>query len=217
MIWLSSNEGHLRKRNVTIRLLHINLGRVTRIFVITGWRVELVAPSNSRNHSVYMLQNTYFVEKKWKDEMDTCMLCHEEIPKKHKIHEELPKMDKIIWRTSKNAQNPIKNFKICTKSHEVLPKMHKIPWLTSNNAQNSMRNFQNVHNPMRNSQICTILRGTSKKHKVPRVTSKIAQNPMRNFQKCTKSLEELPKMHKIPRGTSKNAQNCMGNFQICTK
>jgi hypothetical protein len=32
-----------------------------------------------------MLQNTYFVEKKGRDEMDMCMLCHEEIPKMHKI------------------------------------------------------------------------------------------------------------------------------------
>jgi hypothetical protein len=67
---------------------------------------------------------------------------------------------------------------------EVPPKMHKISWLTSNNAQNPTRNFQNIHNPMRNSQICTILRGTSKN----------AQNPTRNFQICTKSHEELPKM-----------------------
>ena len=33
MIWLSPNEGHLRQTNVAIR---INLGRVTRICVITG-------------------------------------------------------------------------------------------------------------------------------------------------------------------------------------
>jgi lysozyme family protein len=31
--------------------------------------------------------------------------------------------------TSKNAQNPRKNFQICTKSHRDLPKMHKIPWI----------------------------------------------------------------------------------------
>jgi hypothetical protein len=43
MIWLSPNEGHLLQTNVTIRLLRINLGRVTRIFVITGWGFELVA------------------------------------------------------------------------------------------------------------------------------------------------------------------------------
>ena len=128
-------------------------------------------------------KNTYFTEKTWKDEMDTCMLCHEELPKMHKI----------IWGTSKNAHNPTRNFQICTNSHEELPKMHKIPWLTSNNAQNPMRNFQNVHNPMRNSQICTILRGTSKN----------AQNPTRNIQNCTKSHEELPKMLKITWGTSK--------------
>ena len=36
MIWLSPNERHLRQTNVTIHLLRINLGRVTRIFMITG-------------------------------------------------------------------------------------------------------------------------------------------------------------------------------------
>jgi hypothetical protein len=36
MIWLSPNEGHLHQTNVTIRLLRINLGRVTRIFVMKG-------------------------------------------------------------------------------------------------------------------------------------------------------------------------------------
>jgi hypothetical protein len=47
----------------------------------------------------------------------------------------------------------MRKFQICTKSHGNLPKMHKISWLTWNNAQNPMRNFQNVHYPMRNSQI----------------------------------------------------------------
>jgi hypothetical protein len=56
MIWLSSNEGHLRQTNVTIRLLRINLGRVTLIFVNTGWRFELVVASDSRNQSVCMLK-----------------------------------------------------------------------------------------------------------------------------------------------------------------
>ena len=104
-------------------------------------------------------KNTYFVERKWKDEMDTCILC------------KIPKLYKIPWGTSKNAQNDMRNFQKCTKSHEDLSKMHKIPWLTSNNAQNPMMNCQNVHNPMRNSQIYTILRGTSKN----------AQNPTRIF------------------------------------
>jgi hypothetical protein len=159
MIWLSPNEGHLRQTNVTIRLLRINLGRVTRIFVITGWCFELVAASDCRIQSVYMLQNTYFVERKWNDEMDNCILC------------KIPKLYKIPWGTSKNAQNDMRNFQKCTKSHEDLSKMHKIPWLTSNNAQNPIMNCQNVHNPMRNSQIYTILRGTSKN----------AQNPTRIF------------------------------------
>jgi hypothetical protein len=64
---------------------------------------------------------------------------------------------------SKNAQHPMKNFQKYTKSHEELPKIHKIPWGnmhkiprgSSNDAQNPTRNFENVHNPMRNSQICT--------------------------------------------------------------
>jgi hypothetical protein len=133
-------------------------------------------------------KNTYFVEKRWKDEMDTCMLCHEEIPKMHKIP----------WGTSKNAQNDMRNFQIWTKSHEDLPEMHKIPWLTSNNAQNPTRNFQNVHNPMKNSQICTkSYKELPKMPKISRGTSKTAQNHTRNFQKCTKLDEELPNMHKI--------------------
>jgi hypothetical protein len=32
-----------------------------------------------------------------------------------KSHEELPKMHKMIWGTSKNAQNPMRNFQKCTK------------------------------------------------------------------------------------------------------
>jgi hypothetical protein len=35
----------------------------------------------------------------------------------------------ILWGTSKNAQNPMRNFQLGTKFHEDLPKMHKIPWL----------------------------------------------------------------------------------------
>ena len=132
MIWLSSNEGHLLQTNVTIRLPRINLGRVTQIFVITGWRFELIAVSDSRNQSVCMLQNTYFVEKKGRDEMDMCMLCHEEIPKMHKIP----------WGTSKNAQNYMRNFQKCTKCHEELPIRHKIPRGSSENAQNPMIDFK---------------------------------------------------------------------------
>jgi hypothetical protein len=45
------------------------------------------------------------------------MLCHEEIPKMHKIP----------CGTSKNAQNHMRNFQKCTKSHEELPNVHKIP------------------------------------------------------------------------------------------
>jgi hypothetical protein len=36
-------------------------------------------------------------------------------------------MHKIPEGTSKNAQNPMRNFQKCTKSHKELPKMHKIP------------------------------------------------------------------------------------------
>jgi hypothetical protein len=35
-------------------------------------------------------------------------------------------MHKIRGRTSKNAQNPTRNFQKCTKSQEKLPNMHKI-------------------------------------------------------------------------------------------
>jgi hypothetical protein len=35
-----------------------------------------------------------------------------------KSHKDLPKMPKIPRRTSKNAQNPMRNFQKCTKSHE---------------------------------------------------------------------------------------------------
>ena len=178
------------------------------LFVITGWRFELVAANESRNQSVCMLQKHVFCRekvKKWNGHVYAC-----------------------AWGTSKNAQHPMRNFQKYTKSHEELPKIHKIPWEnmhkiprgSSNDAQNPTRKFQNVHNPMRNSQICT------KSHeKLPRIPWEASTNPMKNFQKCTKSNEELPKnvqnlirnfqnMHKMPWGTSKNP---MRNFQKCTK
>ena len=197
MIWLSPNEGHLRQTNVMIHLLCINLGCVTRIFMITGWRFQLVAASDNRNQSVCMLQKHVF--------------CREKVKGWNGHVYALP------WGNSQNAQNAMRNFQMCTKSHEDLPKIHKIPWLTSNNAQNPMRNFQNVHNPMRNSQICIILRGTSKNAQNPTRNSKTAQNHMRNFQKCRKFHEELPKVHKIPWGTSKYVQNPTMIFRKCTK
>jgi hypothetical protein len=61
-----------------------------------------------------------------------------------------PKMHKIQRGTSKNAQNPTRNFQKCTKSQEKLPNMHKIPRGSSENAQNLIMNFQNSHNPTRN-------------------------------------------------------------------
>jgi hypothetical protein len=64
--------------------------------------------------------------------MDMCMLCHEEIPKMHKIP----------WGTSKNAQNYMRNFQKCTKCHEELPIRHKIPRGSSENAQNPMIDFK---------------------------------------------------------------------------
>jgi hypothetical protein len=42
-------------------------------------------------------------------------------------HEELPNMHKTPPGSSKNAQNPMRNFQKGTKSHIELPKMHKIP------------------------------------------------------------------------------------------
>jgi hypothetical protein len=63
--------------------------------------------------------------------MDTCILCHEEIPKMHKIP-----------RTSKNAQNYMRNFQKCSKSNEELPNMHNIPRGSSENAQNPMIDFE---------------------------------------------------------------------------
>ena len=77
-------------------------------------------------------QNTYFVEKKWKDEMDTCILCHEEIPK----------MYKIPRGTCKNAQHYMRNLQKCKTSHEEIPNMHKIPRESSENAQNLMINLE---------------------------------------------------------------------------
>jgi hypothetical protein len=46
-----------------------------------------------------------------------------------KSHEELPNMHKIPPESSRNAQNPTRNFQKGTKSHKELPKMHKIPFL----------------------------------------------------------------------------------------
>ena len=132
MIWLSPNEGHLHQTNVTIRLLRINLGRVTRIFVMKGWRFEMVAASDGHNQSVCMLQKHVF--------------CRQKVKEWNEHVYSLP------WGNSKHAQK---------KSDEELSNMHKIARGSFENAQNPTRNFQNVHNPMRNSQICTILRGTS--------------------------------------------------------
>jgi len=132
MFWLSPNEGHLRETNVTIRLLRINLGRVNRIFVITGWSFELVAASDSRNQSVCMLQKHVFCREKvigWNGHV-------------YAFHEEIPKIHKIPWGTSKNAQNYMRNFQKCTKSHEEHPNMHKIPRGSSENAQNPMIDFE---------------------------------------------------------------------------
>jgi hypothetical protein len=44
--------------------------------------------------------------------------------------------------TSKNAQNPTRNFQKCPKSQEKLPNMHKIPRGSSENAQNPMIYFK---------------------------------------------------------------------------
>jgi ATP phosphoribosyltransferase len=108
-------------------------------------------------------KNTYFVEKKWKDEMDTCILRHEEIPKMHKI----PR------GTSKNAQHYMRNLQKCTKSHEEIPNMHKIPRGTSKNAQHYMRNLQKCTKS--HEEILNM-------HKIPRESSENAQNLMINLE-----------------------------------
>jgi predicted esterase len=64
--------------------------------------------------------------------MDTCILCHEEIPK----------MYKIPRGTSKNAQHYMRNLQKCKTSHEEIPNMHKIPRESSENAQNLMINLE---------------------------------------------------------------------------
>jgi hypothetical protein len=43
------------------------------------------------------------------------------------FHEELPKRHKIPQRTSKNAQNPMRNFQKCTNSQEKLPAFLEVP------------------------------------------------------------------------------------------
>ena len=137
-------------------------------------------------------------------------------------------MQKISWGTSKNAQNPRRNFQICTKCHEDLPKMHKISWLISNNAQNPTRIFRKCtksHDWLRilhkilwvTAIMYTIPWGTlkyaqsyeelPKMHKIPRCTSKTAQNHMRNFQNCTKSHDVLPKLYKITRNFQKGTKS----------
>jgi hypothetical protein len=47
-----------------------------------------------------------------------------------------------VQRTSKNAQNPMRNFQTYAKSNEELPKMHKITGETSKYAQNPTRIFR---------------------------------------------------------------------------
>ena len=153
MIWLSPNEGHLRQTNVTIRLLRINLCRVTRIFVITGWRFELFAASDCLNQSVCMLQKHVICREKVKGwnghvyalpwgNFKTAQNPTRNFQKCTKWYEELLKMHKIPWGTSKDAQNPTRNFQKCTKSQEKLPNMHKIPRASSENAQDLIIDFK---------------------------------------------------------------------------
>jgi hypothetical protein len=49
-----------------------------------------------------------------------------------------PNMHKITPGSSKNAQNPMRNFQKGTKSQEKLPNMHKIRRGSSKNAQDLM-------------------------------------------------------------------------------
>jgi hypothetical protein len=60
----------------------------------------------------------------------------------HKIPGGIPKIYTIPRETSKNAQNPTRNFQQCPKSQEKLPNMHKIPRGYSENAQNPMIDFE---------------------------------------------------------------------------
>jgi hypothetical protein len=185
MIWLSPNEGHLHQTNVTIRLLRINLGHVTRIFVITGWRFELVAASDRCNQSVCMLQKLLF--------------------RREKVKESNGHVYGLPWGNSKNVQNPMRNFQRCTKSHDWLRIMHTIPWGTS-------KMYTIPWGTLKYAQYHEEL---PKLHKITWLTSNNAQNPMRNFRKCTKSHDDLLKMHKIPWLTSNNAQNPTSNFHKC--
>jgi hypothetical protein len=76
-------------------------------------------------------------------------------------------MHKITPGSSKNTQNPIRNFQKGTK-----------PQRSSKNAQNPMRNFKK----------CTKFNEELQKmHKIPAKTSKYAQNPTRIFRKCARS------------------------------
>jgi hypothetical protein len=75
-------------------------------------------------------------------------------------------MHKIVWVTSKYAQNNTRIFQKYTKSHEELPKRHK-----------TTKNFQK----------CTKFNEELQKmHKIPPKTSKYAQNPTRFFRKCAR-------------------------------
>ena len=150
MIWLSSNEGHLRQTNVTIR---INLGHVTRICVITGWHFELVAANDRCNQSVCMLLKHVFCREKvkgWNGHVyalpwgnsKTAQNPMRNFQKCTKSNEELPKMPKIPGETSKYAQNPTSIFRKCAKSHYWLQIMHKIQRGSSENTQNPMIDFE---------------------------------------------------------------------------
>jgi hypothetical protein len=174
MIWLSPNEGHLRQINATIRLLRINLGSVTRIFVITGWRFELVAASDRCNQSVCMLQKHVFCREKvkgWNGHVYSLPWGNSKnaqnpmnFQKCTKLYEELPKMLKIQWGTSKYAQHPTRIFRKCTKSHDWLRIMHKIPWGTS-------KMYTIPRGSLKYAQSYEEL---PKMHKIPRGTSKTA-------------------------------------------
>jgi hypothetical protein len=95
-----------------------------------------------------------------------CTKSQQKLPNMHKIsrgssrkcarsHHWLRIMQKlrpIPWGTSKNAENPIRNFQ---KSYEKLQKLHNILWVSSKNVKNHTKNLQNAKHPIRNFQKCT--------------------------------------------------------------
>jgi hypothetical protein len=128
-------------------------------------------------------------------------------------------MHKTPPGSSKNAQNPMRNFQKGTKSNKE--RFSLIAAIAGyNQFKTSSCNHEYPGNTAKvdaeevDSNICLA--------KISLIMTKPDNfydmiNITRNFQKCTTLYEELTKMHKIPRGTSKYAQNPTMIFQKCTK